>query len=117
MVHLFVLHYDLLSLICHNYIVIYLGRLRKHYGPAQVHYWRTQGKKESDFVLKLPQATVPVETKLSFPRSIPAVLCTFDAAYHSDHSPAPAYRLVGLEGQPGETSMIYPWQLYEMQLV
>jgi hypothetical protein len=73
--------------------------------------------KEIDFVLKLPQALLPVQTKLRFPRSIPAVLRTFDACYHSDHSPVPGYRLVGLEGQPDEAGMIYPWQLYEMPLV
>jgi predicted AAA+ superfamily ATPase len=87
------------------------AELVKHYGPDQVHYWRTQDKKEIDFVVKLPEAYLPVETKLQFPRAIPAVLRTFDAAYHSDNSPAPGYRLVGLEGQLAEEGMVYPWQI------
>jgi predicted AAA+ superfamily ATPase len=85
--------------------------LVKHYGPDQIHYWRTQDKKEIDFVVKLPEAYLPVETKLRFPRAIPGVLHTFDAAYRSDASPAPGYRLVGLEGKLTEAGMVYPWQI------
>jgi hypothetical protein len=81
-----------------------------------VYYWRTQDKKEIDFVLKLPQTTLPVETKLRLPRNIPAVLHLFDSVYHSDRSPEPGYRLVGLEGQPAEAGMVYPWQLSGMAL-
>jgi hypothetical protein len=91
--------------------------LVKHYGPDQVHYWRTQDKKEIDFVVKLPDAYLPVETKLHFPRAILGVLHTFDAIYHSDNSPIPGYRLVGLEGQRAEAGMVYPWQNLEMPLV
>ena len=85
--------------------------LAKQYGSDQVHYWRTQDKKEIDFVVRLPEAILPVESKLQFPRTIPGVLHTFEAAYHSDKSPKPGYRLVGLEGQPAEDGMIFPWQL------
>jgi predicted AAA+ superfamily ATPase len=87
--------------------------LVKQYGPDQVHYWRTQDKKEIDFVVKLPEAYLPVETKLHFPRAIPAVLHTFDAAYHSDNSPTPGYRLVGLDGPLSEAGMVYPWQIHQ----
>jgi len=93
------------------------AELVKHYGPDQVHYWRTGDKKEIDFVVMLPEAYLPVETKLHFPRTIPGVLRTFDAAYHSDHSPVPGYRLVGLEGQLTEAGMVYPWQISGMPLV
>jgi len=85
--------------------------LAKQYGCDQVHYWRTQDKKEIDFVVRLPEAILPVESKLQFPRAIPGVLHTFEAAYHSDKSPKPGFRLVGLEGQPAEDGMIFPWQL------
>jgi predicted AAA+ superfamily ATPase len=85
--------------------------LVKHYGPNQIHYWRTQDKKEIDFVVKLPEAYLPLETKLRFPRAIPGVLHTFDAAYHTENSPAPGYRLVGLEGKLTEAGMVYPWQI------
>jgi hypothetical protein len=42
---------------------------------------------------------------------LPAALHAFDAIYRSDASPMPGYRLVGLDGQPAEAGMIYPWQL------
>jgi hypothetical protein len=83
----------------------------KRHGPDKVHYWRTLDKKEIDFVLSLPDAFLPMEAKLQFPRVLPAALHVFDAAYRSDASPVPGYRLVGLDGQPAEAGMIYPWQL------
>lgn len=85
--------------------------LVKSYGSDKVYYWRTQDKKEIDFVVKLPEAYMPLETKLQFPRAIPRILHIFDAAYRSDASSTPGYRLVGLDGQPAEAGMIYPWQL------
>lgn len=87
------------------------SELVKQFGPDKVHYWRTLDKKEIDFVVKLPEAYLHVETKLQFPRTIPSVLHTFDSAYHSNNSPVPSYRLVGLEGKLTETGMVYPWQL------
>jgi hypothetical protein len=87
------------------------AELVKRHGPDQVFYWRTQDKKEIDFVVKFPDASLPVEVKLKFPRSIPAVLDTFVAAYKADAGPSPAYRVVGLQGMPSESGMIFPWQL------
>ena len=87
------------------------AELVKRYGPDPVYYWRTQDKKEIDFVIKLPDALLPVETKLHFPRAIPAVLGAFLTAYPSDSNTMPGYRLVGLEGEPVKDGMIYPWQL------
>ena len=85
--------------------------LVKHYGPDKVHYWRTQDKKEIDFIVNLPDAPLPVETKLHFPRAIPAVLDIFATAYPSNSNAMPGYRLVGLEGEPAKDGMIFPWQL------
>ena len=85
--------------------------LVKRYGQDQVYYWRTQDKKEIDYIVKLPDSLLPVETKLHFPRAIPAVLGTFVTAYPSGSNSVPAYRLVGLEGDAAEGGMIFPWQL------
>jgi predicted AAA+ superfamily ATPase len=85
--------------------------LVKRYGKDQVHYWRTQDKREIDFVVKLQDALLPLETKLQFPRAIPAVLSTFVAAYPSGNNSVPGYRLVGLQGKPAEDGMVFPWQL------
>ncbi len=87
------------------------AELVKRYGPGQVHYWRTQDKKEIDFIVKFPETLLPVETKLHFPRTIPAVLGTFGTAYPPDPNSAPGYRLVGLMGEPAEFGMVFPWQL------
>jgi hypothetical protein len=56
-----------------------------------------------------------IKNRLHFPRSIPAVLRTFETVYHSEGSPLPGYRLVGLQGQLAEAGMVYPWQLSGMQ--
>jgi predicted AAA+ superfamily ATPase len=87
------------------------AELVKRHGPEQVFYWRTQDKKEIDFVVKFPDKVFPVEAKLHFPRTIPGVLHTFDAAYRADSSESPSYRLVGITGEPSEEQMIFPWQL------
>jgi hypothetical protein len=85
--------------------------LVKRYGSDKVLYWRTKEKKEIDFVVRLPETILPVETKLHFPRSIPTTLHTFAAIYGSNDKQAPSYRLVGLNGQPAENGMVFPWQL------
>jgi hypothetical protein len=63
------------------------------------------------FVVSLPNTNLPIEAKLHFPRAIPAVLNTFDAVYRSKDSPVPGYKLVGLNGQPAEDGMVFPWQV------
>lgn len=87
------------------------AELVKRYGPDQVYYWRTQDKKEIDFVVRQPNAYLPIEAKLHFPRAIPAVLNSFNAVYRSKGSPVPGYKLVGLNGQPVEDGMVFPWQV------
>lgn len=87
------------------------SELVKHYGPEQVNYWRTQDKKEIDFVVRFPTALLPIEAKLHFPKDVPAALQTFTATYPIASGFEPGYRLVALEGEPGSDGMIYPWQL------
>jgi predicted AAA+ superfamily ATPase len=87
------------------------AELVKHHGADNVYYWRTRDKKEIDFVIKTPDATLPLETKLQFPRSLPNVLTDFASVYREEAAHPPSYRLVGLEGTPSERGMIYPWQL------
>lgn len=90
------------------------SELVKHHGVDKVFYWRTQDKKEIDFVVRTKDASLPLETKLQFPRNIPNVLTDFASAYHEETGHSPAYRLVGLEGTPSESGMIFPWQLYSV---
>ena len=87
------------------------AELVKRHGPEQVFYWRTQDKKEIDFVVKFPDKVFPVEAKLQFPRAIPGVLHTFDAIYREESSKIPSYRLVAITGEPSGEQMIFPWQM------
>jgi predicted AAA+ superfamily ATPase len=87
------------------------AELVKRHGPEQVFYWRTQDKKEIDFVVNFQGKVFPVEAKLQFPRAIPGVLHTFDATYREESSKIPSYRLVAITGEPSEEQMIFPWQM------
>ena len=90
------------------------SELVKIYGTSQINFWRTQEKKEIDFIVRLPTAAIPIEAKIHFPRNIPPVLHTFVDAYPPQVKSPAGYRLVSLEGEPGEEGMIYPWQLGEL---
>ena len=88
--------------------------LLKRYGSQQVGYWRTADRREIDFIVRQPEATLLIEAKLTFPHGIPAALRVTHAA--AEIPPASAvedYRVVGLYGRPGEERMIFPWQLYQ----
>lgn len=82
------------------------SELIKLYGMDNVLYWRTQDKKEIDFVIRFGKRVIPIEAKLSFPRNISTGIHAWREAYSSAD-----YLIVGLEGAPGETGFIYPWQL------
>jgi predicted AAA+ superfamily ATPase len=82
------------------------GELVKKYGVENIHYWRTQDRKEIDFILKTPDDLIPIEVKLNFPRNLSAALHTFAELYQTQR-----ILLVGLSGEAGDKKMIYPWQL------
>jgi len=82
------------------------AELIKGHGVDNVYYWRTQDKKEVDFVLRSGEKIIPIETKLSFPRNIPTGIHTWKESYKIED-----YWIVGLDGNAGETGYIYPWQL------
>jgi len=90
------------------------SELVKLYGPEQVGYWRTVDKKEIDFVVRSPDAPLPIEAKLQFPRAVPAAIKAFHARTASASTPPAAtpYSVVGLYGVPASPEMVYPWQLY-----
>jgi predicted AAA+ superfamily ATPase len=84
------------------------AELIKAHGTDNVFYWRTQDKKEVDFVLRSGKKLIPIEAKLSFPRNVPASIHTWKESFGIE-----TYLVVGLNGIPGETGFIYPWQLPE----
>jgi len=84
------------------------SELIKAHSTDNVFYWRTQDKKEVDFVLRSGKNIIPIESKLSFPRNVPTSIHTWKASLSIED-----YFVVGLNGAPGETRFIYPWQLPE----
>ena len=89
------------------------AELVKQYGTDHVFYWRTQDKKEINFVIKRPGGPLPVEVKTHFPRSVPAVLRNFARGTSSgeEQTEESDYRMISLYGEPQEEKMIYPWDL------
>jgi len=88
------------------------AELLKRYGSQQVGYWRTADRREIDFVVRRPEATLLIEAKLTFPHGIPAALRAIpNAAETSTPGEVEDYRVVGLYGLPGEERMVFPWQL------
>ncbi len=89
------------------------AELLKLFGASVVGYWRTADKREVDFVVRLPEWTLLVEAKLSFPLTVPRTLRPSSTAAQNGTVDEPAeYRVVALYGQPGKPQMIHPWQLY-----
>jgi len=84
------------------------AELIKAHGTDNVFYWRTQDKKEVDFVLRSGKNVIPIEAKLSFPRNIPTSIHTWKESFGVED-----YFVVGLKGAPAETGFIHPWQLPE----
>lgn len=84
------------------------AELIKAHGADNVLYWRTQDKKEIDFVLRSGKNVIPIEAKLSFPRNIPTGIHTWKSSFGIED-----YLVVGLNGTSGEIGFIYPWQLPE----
>ncbi|GER78512.1 MAG: ATP-binding protein [Anaerolineales bacterium] len=84
------------------------AELIKAHGTDNVFYWRTQDKKEVDFILRSGKKVIPIEAKLSFPRNIPTGIHTWKESFGvKDHL------IVGLNGTSEEVGFIYPWQLPE----
>lgn len=91
---------------------IYAELLRLYGGPA-IGYWRTADKREVDFVVRLPEWTLLLEAKLSFPHTLPRSLRATPTTVRNGTVGEPEeQRVVALYGQPSDPGMIYPWQLY-----
>ena len=84
------------------------AELIKAHGTDNIFYWRTQDKKEVDFILRSGKNIIPIEAKLSFPRNIPTGIHTWRETFGVED-----YLVVGLNGTSEEVGFIYPWQLPE----
>lgn len=82
------------------------SELIKQHAKENILFWRTQDKKEIDFILRLGKNLIPIEAKLSFPRNTPANIHSWNQTYQTKK-----YFVVGLHGVPTDSGFIYPWQL------
>ena len=87
------------------------AELVKKFGRDSVTFWRTSDKREIDFILRLPEQLLPIETKLHFPLRTPSAIHSFVETYSSSVAAEHPYKLVSLHGQITEPGAVYPWQL------
>lgn len=81
----------------------------KNFDPEDIHYWRTQDKKEIDFVITWKDKIIPVEVKINVSRMNYTPIKYFSSRYE----PGSAF-CISLEGAVPEdkfnTSHIKPWE-------
>lgn len=82
------------------------AELVKRHGTDNIFYWRTQDKQEIDFIVRSGKDAIPLEAKLSFPRTIPSALVFFKDKYKSKN-----HWLISLDGNAAQPGFIHPWQL------
>ncbi len=78
--------------------------LAKKYSVRDVYYWRTQDKKEIDFILRRKASVLPIEVKMNFGQFNPHPVNYFLRRYALSE-----YRLVGLKGKAEGQFATYPW--------
>jgi hypothetical protein len=84
---------------------VVFGELTKKYGTENIHYWRTQDKKEIDFILNLKNSLLPIETKINFNQFNKTSINYFIEKYKLKN-----YKITALNGEK-RNNCIYPWEL------
>jgi len=82
------------------------SELVKKYGSEKIYHWRTQDKKEIDFILKEGRFLLPIEAKLNFNQFQPTAF-----NYFKDKHKVKDGKVAGLRGETKENFFVYPWQL------
>jgi len=82
------------------------SELAKKYGAEKIYHWRTQDKKEIDFILKDGRSLLPIEAKLNFNQFQPTAFNYFKNKHKVKDG-----KVVGLKGEAKESFFVYPWQL------
>lgn len=79
----------------------------KRFGKEAINFWRTKDKREIDFILKIGNKIIPIETKINFASFSKRTINYFLKEYSLNQ-----YYFVGLRGEKekGE-NLIFPWQL------
>lgn len=82
------------------------SELIKNLPCEQIHYWRTQTKKEIDFILDTPQKLIPLEVKINATQVNKHFFDLFVANYKTEQ----AY-IVYLQNPHQNINSIYPWEI------
>jgi len=82
------------------------SQLVKTFGKDKVYYWRTKDKKEIDFILKIKNKIIPIETKINF-----ASFSKRHINYFLEKYKLKEYYCIGLEGEKKEKGFIFPWEI------
>jgi hypothetical protein len=83
------------------------SELIKFFGKESVNFWRTKDKKEIDFILRIKNKTIPIETKVNFTSFSKKPVGYFLNKYKLNQ-----YYFVGLEGEAKEREhYIFPWEI------
>jgi len=88
------------------------AELMKHRKRAEIFYWRTQDKKEIDFIISRRGKTIPVEAKINQHAYSQTAIKYFLEKYHLDKGIC-----VSLEIQSrrkGSVCFYYPWELIKI---
>ena len=93
------------EIIGHAFETSVFEELIKKYRSENVFYWRTQDKKEIDFILTLKNDLLPIEVKLNFKQFNRSAINYFVAKYKIND-----FKIIGLRGVKTE-SCFYPWEL------
>ena len=76
------------------------------YTGDKINFWRTQDKKEIDFILKSGKTFLPLEVKINFSQFQFAAV-----KYFLDKYKLREFKLIALKGSPMRKNYIYPWQI------
>lgn len=82
------------------------GELAKKYTADNLHFWRSKGGNEIDFILKTKEGILPIEVKRNFGHFVKKSMDFFLNKYRLSN-----YRVTALDGQKTSANFIYPWEL------
>lgn len=84
------------------------SELIKHGKQSSLHYWRTQDKKEIDFIVREPDRMIPYEVKLNQSLFKPTAMNYFCSKYGIKESFCISLEIAKRES--GNVLFIYPWE-------
>ena len=85
--------------------------LRALYTREAIKYWRTKQKTEIDFIVELYPRRIPIEAKLSYPRSI-GNLVSFLDRYKERKAWIVSLEKLQFYERDKRIKCVYPWEIY-----